>query len=462
MSRYLSLAAVTLCAFLLSCGAAAATTSFTPGAAGTGDPFFPLAGNGGYDVARYELALTYDPVANHLAGSALIRARATQDLSQFDLDLRGFTVSRVLVNGRAARFARDGQELVVAPPAGLREGRPFRVTVDYAGTPLVITDPDDSIEGWVPTDDGAYVVCEPQGAPTWYPCNDDPADKAAFDFAVTVPDGLTVMANGVLRSHKSKAGWTTWRWRERDPMSTYLTTATLGRFDLTEYEIDGIPAYVAVDPQLPETDVLDMLPDVVRFFSSVYGPYPFTAVGAVLDHQPDVWYALETQTKPVFPNVPDEATFVHELAHMWVGDSVTLADWPDIWLNEGFAFWSEWIWSEGQGRRTAHEWFQYYLTMPVLATLGYSIWIPPPGDPWSPEYLFAYSIYVRGAMTLQALREKVGDDIFFPLLRTWVRQNRFGTVTTPLFIAFAEQESGMDLGVFFQTWLYDPRRPTAW
>jgi aminopeptidase N len=267
------------------------------------------------------------------------------------------------------------------------------------------------------------------------------------------------MANGVLRSHKSEGGWTTWRWRERDPMSTYLATATLGRFDLTEYEIDGIPAYVAVDPQLPEAQVFTKLPEVIRFFSSVYGPYPFTAVGAVADSAPAIWWALETQTKPVFPHVPDEATFVHELAHMWFGDSVTLGDWPDIWLNEGFATWSDWIWSEGQGRRTAHEWFQYYYSLRWGASW---LWTPPPGDPGRPEDLFCGAVYARGAMTLQALREMVGDDVFFDMMRTWAQEHRYGTVTTPEFIALAEQKSGMELDAFFQTWLYEPGRPTAW
>lgn len=458
MIRRLLGAALALCGFLLLGGVASAVT-FTPGAPGTGDPYFPLAGNGGYDVARYDLELTCDPGSRQLSGLAVIRARATQDLSSFDLDLQGFTVSRVLVNGRPASFVRDGQELIVTPDAGLRRGKPFRVTVDYAGAPLTVVDPDGSVEGWVPTDDGAYVVCEPQGAPTWFPANDDPADKATFDFEVTVPDGITVMANGVLRSHRSEDGWTTWHWRARDPMSTYLATATLGRFELTEYRIDGIPTYVAVDPVFPYPEVLGKLPAVIRFFSEIYGPYPFAAAGAVVDNAPDIWWALETQTKPVFPGVPDEATFVHELAHQWFGDSVTLGDWPDIWLNEGFGMWSEWMWSEGQGGMTAHEHFQYWHAMPEINDW---LWTPPPGDPGGPEDLFAWSVYLRGAMTLQALREKVGDDAFFRILRTWARDHRFGTVTTPQFIELAEHESGMDLDAFFQTWLYEPARPTEW
>jgi aminopeptidase N len=223
---------------------------------------FPLAGNGGYDVSNYSLTLDYTPSANRLVGTVVITARATQNLSRFDLDFRmQNSVTRLLVNGAPASFSyAEGQELVVTPATGLVQGKTFTVSVDYAGQPVVVTDPDTSIEGWVPTEDGAFVVNEPQGSPGWYPVNDNPRDKAAFDFSVTVPEGLTVMANGVLVSETQAAGKTTWVWRESEPMAPYLATATLGNFDLTTSTTDGIPTYVAVDPQLPKGQVLSKLP----------------------------------------------------------------------------------------------------------------------------------------------------------------------------------------------------------
>src|SRR4051794_12199386 len=205
----------------LAC-ASVARAAFIPGSAGLGDPFFPLAGNGGFDVSHYSLTLDYTPSTNRLVGTDVITATATQDLSRFDLDFRGFTITQLLVNGKDASFSRDGQELIVTPRAGIRTGSTFTVTVGYAGVPVVITDPDDSIEGWVPTSDGAFVVGEPQGSPGWYAVNDSPHDKATFDFAVTVPAGLTVMANGVLVSRDTTAGKRTWVWRENDPMAPYL------------------------------------------------------------------------------------------------------------------------------------------------------------------------------------------------------------------------------------------------
>jgi aminopeptidase N len=459
MKTYLLAATLCACAALLLPSVAAAT-DFTPGAPGAGDPMYPLAGNGGYDVAHYALKLAFEPDGNHLAGRVTVRATATQDLSRFDLDLRAFTVRRVLVDGVESTFTRDGQELIITPVAGIPDGKVFEVVVRYAGVPEVVVEPNGDVEGWVPTNDGACVVGEPQGAPGWYPVDDDPEDKATYDFAVTVPKGLTVMANGVLLSHKTADGKTTWRWRETDPMSSYLATATIGRFDLSEYAIDGIPTYVAVDPQCPKGKVLDKLPGIVRFFVDLYGEYPFNAAGAIVDNAKSVGYALETQTKPVFDHMPDEWTLVHETAHMWYGDSVTLKDWPDIWLNEGFATFSNWIWSERQGNQSAHQQFKANYSTGAQSTW---LWGEAPGAPAGPGDLFDWGpIYVRGAMTLQALREKIGDEAFFTVMREWAAQNRHGSVTTQQFITLAEQVSGMDLYAFFQAWVYEPGKPTAW
>jgi aminopeptidase N len=458
--RWRLLAGVLVGAAVLGGGAVALAAVFSPGAPGLGDPYFPLGGNGGYDVQHYGLTLAYDPPSNQLTGTAVITAQATQSLSRFDLDLRGFSITQLLVNGVAATSTRDGQELVITPASGLPAGRTFTVTVGYQGTPTVVTDPDNSIEGWVPTDDGSVAVGEPQGSPGWFPCNDNPQDKATYDFSVTVPAGLTAMANGVLLSNASSGGKTTWVWRETDPMATYLATVETGRFDLTVSSIDGIPSYVAVDPQLAKGQVLTKLPAIVRFYSSIYGPYPFTAVGAIVDSAKNLGYSLETQTKPLFPYVPDEATLAHEQSHMWFGDSATLGRWPDIWLHEGFATWSEWIWSEHEGNKSAAQYFKQLYSTPAQDT---RFWNPPPGDPGDPAHLFDGTIYYRGGLTLEALRERIGDDAtFFRIMRDEAQQNRFGTVTTPGFIAIAERDSGLDLGKFFQAWLFTPGKPTAW
>src|SRR3954454_8034531 len=220
-------------AVVLAASAARAAAPSTVGAPGIGDPYFPFAGNGGLDVTDYGLALSYDPAARRLTGTSTLRITATQALTRFDLDLRGFEVGTVTVDGApAAAVARDGQELVITPARRIRRGTAFTVVVPYAATPETVPDPDGSSEGWVYTADGAAVVGEPQGSPGWYPVNDTPRDKATYTISMTVPAGLTAVGNGSLVSQTPSGGGTTFVWRERFPMAPYLSTITLGRFDV--------------------------------------------------------------------------------------------------------------------------------------------------------------------------------------------------------------------------------------
>ena len=435
------------------------------GAAGAGDPYFPHQGNGGYDVGHYNLRLTYDPATRHLRGKARIKAVTTKRLATFDLDFRrALQVKSVRVNGHAAVFTQPAglkQELVVRPSHRLAKGRPFVVVVRYAGTPKAVTDPDGSLEGWVATKDGAFVVGEPQGSPGWFPCNDTPRDKATYDFRVRVPRGLTAVANGDLVSTKSKHGWTRFHWHNAEPMSTYLATATVGKFRVrTGVTPGGVPYYIALDPTVAKRarPVVDKLPAITDYLASLYGPYPFSSTGAIVDNAPKVGYALETQTKPIYDSPPDELTLAHEAAHMYFGDSVTLKKWRDIWLAEGFAEFSSWMWSEHSGDKTAQQFFDGDYKKKAKN----SVWEPPPGRPGGPANLFSNSIYARGAMTLQALRVKLGDAPFFDLLRSWHAAHRHGNATERGFRRFAENRTGVELTHFFDVWLVDPTKPKSW
>ena len=404
----------------------------------------------------------------------MISARATQDLSRFDLDLRGLHVGKVTVDGTAAGFTRDGQELVITPAAGIRKGRGFEVAVDYDGHPNPIIDPDKSKDGWIPTDDGAFVVNEPQGSPSWYPANDTPKDKATYDFGITVPKGRTAIANGLLLGTTDNGAATTWRWRASDPTAPYLATATSGIFETRFGTLpSGLPEYSAVDPQTRQFGSKDPNPQLawqrlaftgpaVALFTELYGAYPFESVGGVVDWAPNVFYSLESQTRPMYWVIPSELTVVHEVAHMWFGDSVTPEIWPDIWLNEGFATWSEWIWSERTGGKSAAQTFDELYATPEGSDAGRDLWFSAPAALPGPAEMFHTPVYDRGAMTLQALREKVGDEAFFTILRTWYGENRNSNVTTGDFIALAERVSGQQLDSFFDVWLYEEGRPDSW
>jgi hypothetical protein len=479
-----ALGGVLLSVMLVSAAPAVAAPS--PGSRSLGDPLLPLLGNGGYDVQHYDLAINYDPVANSMTSTAGITSRATQDLSEFSLDFRGMTVTSVTVNGAAAAVARDADKLIITPATALANGSTFTTVVAYNGVPVQVLDPDNTLEGWLRAPDGAFVVNEPMGAMSWFPNNNHPLDKATYDISVTVPNDKVALGNGELVAKTDNGdGTTTWHWRESYPMATYLSTATVGNFDYTmtiggtSFGFAGNPlelhnaidsSYTASSKTLINT-TLAREDAIVKFLSDLYGPYPFDSAGAVVDRVSGVGYVLEVQTKIHFPsgtNGVSANTMAHELTHQWFGDSVSLKSWGDIWLNEGWATWSQWNWTNKQnnGITPAQQFTNNY-----NSTSQPTRWNTAPANLPSAANLFStFPVYTRGAMTLEALRQIIGDAQFIELARTWVTENRGGNVGTADFIALAERiardRSGFDasnlakLDTFFQQWLYTPAKPT--
>ncbi|MFF1451834.1 M1 family metallopeptidase [Streptomyces sp. NPDC058274] len=437
----------------------------TPGAAGVRDPYFPKAGNGGYDVTHYGLTLSYDPDGRDLTGSAEITARATKNLSAFHLDLKGLDVKSVTVEGREASWNRAGQELTVRPHDDLDRGETFRATVRYSGSPETITDPDGSKEGWLHTADGALALGEPTGSMAWFPGNHHPSDKASYDIAVTVPEGLRAVSNGELRSETTRQGRSTFRWHTAEPMASYVAMVAIGAFDIRRSTTkSGLPVYVAVDPGQAKAsaEVLAKLPGIMEWEAYNFGPYPFASTGAVVDQGDDVGYALETQNRPVFPGAPDTATLVHELAHQWYGDSVTPKSWRDMWLNEGFATYAEWLYEEDHDGDTAQETFDalyrgdYYDD----ASAGEAVWAFPPAKPTSAAHISDSPVYERGAMVLHKIRRTVGDDTFYDIIQGWAATHRHGNADTADFTAYVEKKApDKDFSEIWKDWLYGDGKP---
>ena len=637
-----------------------------PGAAGAGDPYFPQDGNGGYDVHHYDLAVGYEPASGVLTGHATVDAVATQALSAFDLDLSGLTVSRVTVDGQAAGWTRIGDELVITPKAAVANRAAFTVVVDYSGVPKAIDDPEIGTSGFIRTGDGFVIAGEPHGAATWFPVNDHPSDKAAYAFHVTVPDGLTAIANGKLTGKSAAGGRTTWNYAATAPMASYLATVSVGRYDLHSYTVNGLHYTDAVDPALnapeyrphtgsrmlysgngqpayrrishvvdvpagggslsfwanlntadsaylfieahtvgaddwttlpdqdgfmndwsqsmcdgtfpflahyltreadgtctptgttgtwagdssfnygpgdenqftfdlakfagkkielaityaakkpgPDEDTTERLgvflddvvvstgqgttsfeddgdtfdgwttdgwksitvdeapgagyviaralarqPTVMTFLTRNFGPYPFTEAGAVVDQAP-IGFALETQTRPTYS--PDffayegqaVSVIVHEMAHQWFGDALSLQRWRDIWLNEGFATYAQWLWNEQNGGTTAQRSFEssYAAFEP-----DDPIWAAPLDNPGA-DSVTGYAAYSRGAMFLQVLRNRVGDRTFFRILRTWTSTHNGGNVTSADFQTTAEQVAGRRLDDIFRPWVFTAGKP---
>ena len=399
----------------------------------------------------------------------MISATAEVGLDRFNLDLRPQMKARsVSVDGATATSEATGQqELEITPATPIAAGSQFVVEVAYGGKPKPVKDPDGTTEGWIATNDGAFAPNEPQGSPSWYPCNDHPSDKALFSISLTVPKDLEAISNGELLGKENAGKQRTWNWRESQPMATYLATAAIGHFDITRSDAAPAPSLYAVDPAVvrktknakQKRKPLERTPNITRFLANHFGAYPFSTNGGIVDHVPDFPYALETQTRPMYTELPSELLVVHEVGHQWFGDSLTPANWGEIWLNEGFATYAEFLWEEERGDESAAKIFNQLYRTPADET---QFWNPPPANPGAAKDLFAHSVYTRGAMTLHALREKVGDDVFFTIMRNWVAENAYGNVTTDEFIALAERDSGQDLGNFFQVWLFEPGKPKDW
>ena len=651
--------------------------SYQQGAPGIGDPYFPLDGNGGYDVGAYDLELGYDPDTDVLTGLATIDLRAKRNLSRFNFDLDGLTVHSVTVDGVAATFQRGNGELRITPSGGIAHGERVQVVVDYSGIPQPLPAIDGG-GGWLPTDDGVLVAGEPHVAAVWFPANDHPRDKARFRFEVTVPDGLEVVANGALVSQESDAGLSTWVWNAPAPMAPYLATVDIGEFDLTEYSDprgrpggidyvdavdtdlltpvaphtgtrfafsqaapegatfkrlrrtiavpgggatlsfwvnrqtetnwdfvaveartdgetdyttlpdlnghtsddtgDSCPYWLGLHPRLTryqapsgggctpagttgvwnavsgssdgweqwsvdladfagstaevsisyisddtvqgpgvavddievstgegttsfetdgdeldgwqvpgappgsDTNVNDWItgtaadgptpagvvaqtalarqPEMLSFLSTRFGPYPFADGGGIVDDFTGLGFALENQTRPIYPPeifgdpIGAESTIVHELAHQWYGDRVAVSAWQHIWLNEGFATYAEWLWAQREGLATAQEIFDFYYSTPA----GDPLWHLRVGDP-GPRHLFDAPVYLRGGMTLHALRLEVGNADFFTIMRRWAAAPVGRPTTTHNFQALAERVSGRQLDTLFHEWLFTTHKP---
>lgn len=447
------------------------------GAASVGDPYYPTYGNGGYDVQHYDLAVRYDPATDRLGGRARIDLRTTASLSSFHLDLVGLTVRTVTVAvaGRPARPAtwvrRGGHELVVRPASALPRGAAVTVDVRYDGVPRSFTDQFDDTYGFLTTRDGAVAIGEPEAAAQWFPVNDHPSDKASFRLALTVPAGLETISNGLDTFRTVEGGWATTTWEQAAPMAPYLAFWAVGHFDVHRWRTaSGLPVIDAVDPTIqgPLRTRIDASlarqGEILAAEQRWFGPYPFQTAGGVVDADA-VDYALENQTRPTYPSyswddprAPEQgdSVVVHELAHQWFGDAVSLDRWSDIWLNEGFATYAEWLWAEREFGYTPQEQFDVLYRRPASSPY----WTVTPQDP-GVDHLFDGAVYERGAMTLQALRDEVGDAVFFDVLRTWAGNRRGGNGTTAAFIALAERKAGRPLDGLFRAWLSTPVKPAA-
>jgi aminopeptidase N len=418
-----------------------------------GDVRFPELGSSDLDVHHYLVTLGYDPANLTLAGTVTADGTLVNATDQVALDLEGPVVAEVRSDGAPTGFSIGERELIVELGELRPAGTPFSIAVDYA---VVVGGGSffDGDAGLFATAGGLWSVNEPDGASTWMPVNDHPTDKSAWTFEITVPTGSSAVANGALVSTRQGDGTTTWSWEQQEPMASYLVLLLVGDYELVD---DGSsPSGVELDHVVlaAERSALDPYIEVTRdqlaFFESVFGPYPFDRYGvAITDSVGGL--AMETQGLSLFSVAQlngdlepiQHAYLAHELAHQWFGDAVSPATWDDIWLNEGFATYAEWLWFEEVGFGDVDD--RARRTLRGLPVTGW------PLD--RPEELFGDVVYDGGATVLHALRIVVGDEAFFAGLRDWVGTHLDGSATTADFRAGMEAASGHDLGDFFDRWV---------
>jgi aminopeptidase N len=286
-----------------------------------------------------------------------------------------------------------------------------------------------------------------------------------------VPAGLQVISNGALLGGPEPAGpgLQQWRWQESEPMATYLAFIAIGDYDIVRRDT-RFGLYLAaydrgLDPQVADAAraSVERTPEDLEYLSGIFGPYPFRQLGGVVPNAPTMGFALENQTRPVYGPVffgagPEITVVVHELAHQWFGDSVSIRRWSDIWLNEGFATYAEWLYSERTGGLSAKQWAaRAYASHPA----DDNFWRIPPGAPGSAAGVLSGAVYTRGGMALQALRVAVGDQNFFTALRAWTTERAGGNGSVQDFLAVVERVSGKQVDDIAQTWLFTPARPAA-
>lgn len=422
------------------------------------DDYLPQNGNRGYRVSRYDLELVYKVAANRLAGRAEITAVTTEVRDRFALDLsQSLAVSKVFVNGvKVARYTHQRGKLTIAPQQRIPAGGVLAMVVQYAGPPKPIRGLWGEV-GWEELTDGALVASQPNGAASWFPCDDHPSSKASYRISITTDSPYYALANGTLVRKQTKASQTTWVYEQPEPMASYLATIQIGQY--RKQRIDAprgsVPMQAILPPRLRVEFEHDFArqPRMMEVFTEKFGPYPFEGYTVVVTDD-ELEIPIEAQGISTFgANHCDghrgsERLVAHELAHQWFGNSLTIRRWRDIWLHEGFACYAEWIWSEASGGSSADR--QARAAHEMLARLPQDLTLADPG----PERMFDDRVYKRGALTLHALRLELGDRAFFDLLREWTARYRHASVTTDEFTDLAGHYSTGSLRPLWDSWLY--------
>jgi aminopeptidase N len=433
------------------------------------DPLYPAYGNPDLDVIRYQLDLSWAPTTDTLTGTATLVIRPVRNVTELSLDFADtYTVDSSTVDSAPEVSGRRGNDIVV--PAGKTLAADSHVTlvVRYHGTPKQVPFPSnrsDAAEGLglrATATGEAWTMQEPYGASTWYPANDHPSDEALYDIAVTVPTGWVAVASGTPSGTTDSTAGTTYRYVSADPVATYLTTLAIGHYTKTSLTGPaGLPitGWLRTGRDEAYAPAVAALPDLLSWLTDHYGPYPFPTAGVVFVESDS---AMETQQMVTMGatgsavDIPEtKEILLHELSHQWFGDAVTPSDWTGLWLNEGFAMYTEMLWTIDQHRYTEAQW----VNSAVAGDNRSRAAAGPPGHP-RPDHFAENNVYLGPALMLREIKLKVGDAEFFAMARDWVQTQRNQSVDRAMFTAFVNRHTGQDLTSLINLWLDSPTTPT--
>jgi aminopeptidase N len=457
------------------------------------DPYLPGSGTPDFGVGHYDLNLEVKLAANRVSGKARLEGTVLNRAKRIELDLHGLSATRVTATSggrpvKVSKYAARSSRLVIDLASALDAGTPLTLEVSYSGVPKMMHGAWGEI-GWEELEDGVLVASQPNGASTWFPCVDHPSVKSTYHFTVSTDAGYLPVCNGLPTGHRRRSSREEWTWELRQPSPSYLVTVQIGRYQLVavpertpgrhrapgpvreavqglldglwpgrderhhaEYRLEepaghAAPVFLATSPALQDRALatLGLQTEMMACFRWHFGPYPFDRYTAVVTDDP-LEIPLEAASLSIFGSNhltgswAAERLVAHELAHQWFGNALTLRRWQDIWLHEGFACYSEWLWGAESGRGALSSYAR--TAWRGLSGKAQDLVVADPG----PELMFDDRIYKRGALALFALREDIGQDVFARLLRAWVADHRHGSVDTEMFLAHAEAHA-IDAGL---------------
>ena len=425
------------------------------------DSYYPDVGDPSVDSLHHALDLTWDPEQRLLTGTDVLTFRATADADEFQLDLgEPLRVESTTLDGADVDHVHDGKDLVVAAP--VEKDEVYELEVTYAGTPEPVEAPttrdDFTTLGWTITPEGeVWTMQEPFGAYTWYPVNDQPADKALYDFRIRVPAPWTGIANGELTATETVDGERVTTFHTDEPMSSYLTTIAIGDYRSEQQETSsGVPITLWVPKDKPHAVAkVRFAREALEWCEDKLGPYPFSTAGILVT---DSQSGMETQTLITLGDndyVLSEAVLVHEFVHQWYGDQTSPTDWRDVWMNEGMTMYLQAVFTDESGGNSLETTMADYAAADEFLREQSG----PPGA-YEPGTFGEGNIYYLPALMWHTLREDIGDDAFWAMVRAWPSVHDNANATREQYVDWVEETTGEELSEFFATWLDGAESPT--